>query len=266
MKHFIIYSILILLTASCSQYQKALKSEDVKVKYDLAVKLYEEGDYKRANRLFEQIMPSYVGKPQGERIVFFYANSFYQTKDYYLASYQFERFYKSYPKSEKAEEAAYLEAKSYYHVSPRYSLDQTDTHKAIDKLQAFIDAYPDSGYLPEANTLGKELRTKLEKKAFEIARQYNTVQDYKSAMEALENFISDYSGTPFREDAMFYILDSAYKLAINSVPGKMEERLNDAKTAYQTLKKYYPQSRYMDKADKMLASIEEELARISTVN
>jgi outer membrane protein assembly factor BamD len=36
-----------------------------------------------------------------------------------------------------------------------YSLDQTDTYKAIDKLQAFIDTYPNSEYLPEANeTLG----------------------------------------------------------------------------------------------------------------
>ena len=266
MKRFTLYITLIIFATSCSEYQKALKNEDVKVKYDLAQKLYDEGDYKRANRLFEQILPNYIGKPQGERIVFFYANSFYQTRDYYLSSYQFERFYKSYPKSEKAEEAAYLEAKSYYHISPKYSVDQTDTHKAINKFQAFVDNYPNSTYLQEANDMVKELRIKLEKKVFETAKQYNTLQDYKSAIGALENFISNYPGTPFREEALFYKLDSAYKLAINSISGKQEERFTEAKSIYDSFKKYFPESEYMDKANKMLTSIEEELTRISTIN
>jgi outer membrane protein assembly factor BamD len=263
---FILCIVLIVFISSCSQYQKALKSEDIKIKYDLAEELYQEEDYKRANRLFEQIVPNYVGKPQGERIIFFYANSYYKMKDYYLAAYQFERFYKSYPKSEKAEEAAFLEAKSHYHNSPKYSIDQTETYTAIEKFQVFINDYPNSTYLPDANTMAKELRNKLEKKAFEIAKQYNTLQDYKSAIEALDNFISDYPGTPYREDALFYKLDSAYKLAINSISVKLEERLINAKSAYNTFKKYYPESRYLDKADKMSVFIEEELKRINTIN
>ena len=263
---FILYSFILIFVFSCSEYQKALKSEDIKVKYDLAEKLYKEGDYKRANRLFEQILPNYRGKPQGERVIFFYADSYYHTKDYYLAAYQFERFYKSYPTSEKAEEAAFLEAKSYYYISPKYSVDQTDTHKAIEKLQVFINNYPDSSYLPQANDMVKELRNKLEKKAFEIARQYNTLQDYTSAIEALDNFISDYPGTPYREEALFYKLDSAYKLAVNSVAAKQEERLISARSAYDTLKRYYPQSPYMEEAGRMLVSIEETLKKINTVN
>ncbi|MEM9686651.1 MAG: outer membrane protein assembly factor BamD [Bacteroidota bacterium] len=266
MKRFIYYIPIVIFAMSCSQYQKALKNEDIKVKYDLAEKLYKEGDYKRANRLFEQILPSYTGKPQGERVVFFHADSYYQTKDYYLASYQFEKFYKSYPKSEKAEEAAFLEAKSYYHISPRYSVDQTDTYKAIDKFQGFIDNHPNSTYLTEANTIVKELRNKLEKKAFEIAKQYNTLQDYKSAIEALDNFVSDYPGTPYREDALFYKLDSSYKLAMNSISGKLRERFNNAKTAYETFKKYYPESKYKEEADIMQASISEELKKLPALN
>ena len=39
-----------ILFSSCSEYQKVLKNEDVKAKYDLAQKYYDEGDYKRAKR------------------------------------------------------------------------------------------------------------------------------------------------------------------------------------------------------------------------
>ena len=56
---------------SCNEYQKALKSTDTKVKYDAAESFYKAGNYRQANRLFEQIAPKYIGKPQGERVLFF---------------------------------------------------------------------------------------------------------------------------------------------------------------------------------------------------
>ena len=119
MKQIFILVVLAILFQSCSEFQKVLKNVDVKAKYDLAEKLYEEGDYKRSNRLLEQIAPKYIGKPQGERVMFFLANSYYQLEDYNTAGYQFERFNKSYPKSDKSTEASFLGAKSYYQLSPR---------------------------------------------------------------------------------------------------------------------------------------------------
>jgi len=59
----------IVLFASCSPYQKVLKEEDIKAKYDMAETYYDSGDFKRALRLLEQIAPKYVGKPQGERVM-----------------------------------------------------------------------------------------------------------------------------------------------------------------------------------------------------
>jgi outer membrane protein assembly factor BamD len=49
--------------------------------------------------------------------------------------------------NEKVQEAAYLGAK--YSMLSVYSLDQTDTYKAIDKLQTFIDTYPNSEYVEQ---------------------------------------------------------------------------------------------------------------------
>ena len=49
-------------------------------------------------------------------------------------------------------------------LSPKYSLDQANTNEALDKLQIFIDNYPNSEYLPQANAYVQELQTKLSKK------------------------------------------------------------------------------------------------------
>lgn len=252
---------------SCSELQRALKSDDIKLKYEVAEKLYEKGKYSKAIRLFEQIAPSYRGKPQAQKMFYMYAQSLYKIKQYYTAGYQFEAFAAGYPTSDKIEEVSFLGAKSYYHLSPVYSLDQVDTNKALDKLQLFIDKYPNSQYMPEANQLVKELREKLEKKAYEIAKQYNTISEYtndhNAAIKALDNFILDYPGTKYKEDALFYKFDSSYQLAINSVPSKMEERLNNARGNYNALVKFRADTKYKEQADKMLARIETELQKFS---
>ena len=251
------------LLVSCGEYQKALKSEDVAVKTKVAEKMYEKEKYGKAIRLYEQIAPTVKGKPSAERIFYYYAKSYYNAKQYYLAGYQFENFAATYPKSEKREEAAFLGAECYYKLSPVFSLDQTDTEKALTKLQKFIDMYPNSEYLPQANAYVKELNEKLEKKAFEIAKQYNTISDYKSALKAFDNFIADFPGTPFKEEALYYRLDSAFKLAINSVEYKKQERLSYAKTTYINLVKFKSDTRYKTAADDMFATIEQELKQFS---
>lgn len=205
MKNLVIILITLLTITSCSEYQKALKSEDVGVKYRMGVKKYEEGKYSKANRIFEMIIPQYRGKPQAEKLMFLNADALYQMEDYYVSGYHFERFISSYPKSEKLAEASFKSAKSYYELSPVYSKDQTETITALQKLQEFINLYPESeAEVAQANEMVKELDYKLEKKAFEIAKQYNKISDYKASIASFDDFISDFPGTSLREEAFIY--------------------------------------------------------------
>ncbi len=267
--YFFFLIVIITLNSSCSEYQKVLKNEEIKPKYDLAEKFYKEGDFKRANRLYEQIAPKYIGKPQGERVFFFYSNTYYKIKDYNTAGYQFERFLKSYPKSDKASEAAFLGAKSYYKLSPIHSLDQTDTDKALAKIQNFINTYPDSEYFSEANIIAKELRSKKERKDLEIAKQFTklgefyTLDNSVSAIAALDNFVTDHPGSIYREDALYYKVKASTNLALNSTERKKLKRLENAKVAYTNLKKYFPETKYQKKADNLLGKIEKELKNYS---
>ncbi|WP_264563889.1 outer membrane protein assembly factor BamD [Flavobacterium sp. N3904] len=261
MKKIISVLLVVLFFCSCSEYQSALKSGDVAVKFDVATKLYDAGKYTKAIRLFEQLAPAYRGKPSGEKLFYMYSQACYKTKQYYLAGYQFDSFVSGYPKSEKAEECAYLGAQSYSMLSPVYSLDQTDTYKALEKMQGFIDRYPNSTYIADANATYRKLSDKIEKKVYENALEYNRISNYKSAIIAFDNFIADFPGTPYKEKALYYKFDSAYSLAINSVPSKMEERLNAAKTYYLNLLKFKPNTEYKTKADEMSAQIDLELQK-----
>jgi outer membrane protein assembly factor BamD len=105
----------------------------------------------------------------------------------------------------------------------------------------------------------KVLTGKIERKAFEIAKQYNQVSEHRAALKALDNFMLDYPGTNYKEEALFLRYDSAYQLAVNSVPSKKQERLVDAKEMYQNLTKFKTDSPYIAKANKMLEEIETQL-------
>lgn len=260
-----------ILFASCSEYQKVLKETDVKPKYDMAEKLYNEGDFKRAVRLYEQIAPKYVGKPQGERVMFFFADSYFKNEDYYLAGYQFERFIKSYPRSDKIQEASFLGAKSYYMLSPRYSLDQTETDKALLKLQTFINNYSESEYFEEANKMAMELTSKKEKKQIEIAKQFNKLGEFNlpilvSALTAFDNFITDNPGSIYREEALYYRIEAATHLALNSTEDKKQERLQDALDSYNNLMRYFPETKFKKDADKLAETVREELSAYTTLS
>ncbi|NNE31363.1 MAG: outer membrane protein assembly factor BamD [Winogradskyella sp.] len=254
--YILLFSITIL---ACSDFQKALKSDDVSAKFNLGTELYEAEKWNKAHRLFTQILPNYRGKPQAEKLTFMHAMCSYQMEDYYIASYHFDRFIESYPDSEKVEEAAFLSAKGYYYLSPVYSKEQKETIAAIEKLQLFVNAHPNSQFLEQANTLVKELDFKLEKKAFEIAKQYNVIKDYKASVKSFNNFLFDFPGTTLRDEAMYYRLDAAYKLAILSVQFLKEERLKTAIDYFNAFLKAYPNSEYMEDATRMHEELKQEL-------
>ena len=251
--------LLILFMTSCGPYQKALKSDDIKLKYDLAEAYYDEGDYRRAKGLFEQLKPLYRGKPQSERITYFYANCLLNTRSYITAAFEFESFTKAFPRSDKLEEAYYLIAYAYAEISPIFSLDQKDTEEALNKLQDYINRYPDSERLAEVNSIVEELLRKLERKSFENAKQFYTIRDYKAAIKAIDNFIGDFPGTPFREEAMFLQFRAASILAINSVFSKKNERLDTAVSYFDDFVRAYPESEFLDESISIMNDIDKEI-------
>ncbi len=194
------------LLFSCSEYNKLLKSSDLDKKYEMALKYYDKGDYDRAVALLEELMPLYRGTAKAENILYYYAYSNYKLGDYILAGYHFKNFSRTYPNSARAEETAYMNAYCYSLNSPSYTLDQTDTREAIKEFQLFINQYPQSTRINECNVTVDRLRAKLEKKAYDISKQYYYINDYKAAIVSFANVVKDFPETKYREELSFLII------------------------------------------------------------
>ncbi|MBE7630328.1 outer membrane protein assembly factor BamD [Tenacibaculum piscium] len=255
--------LMLLILSSCGEYHNVLNKGSVQDQYKMAVKMYEAQKYSKAIRLFEKATPAYRGKPQMERIQYMVSQANFNEKNYSLAGYYFDRFSKNYPKSSKKEEAAFLSALSYYKSSPGFSLDPTGINKALESFQVFIDAYPDSDKLPEANKYYTELRGKLEKKAFEIAKTYyNTAgydsRNYRAAIVAFDNLLSDYLGTKYKEEALYFRLKAAHDFVMKSTQRRKAERIKVAIKAYDKLKRSFPKSKFLEDSNEMLAALNKE--------
>jgi outer membrane protein assembly factor BamD len=217
---------------ACNNYQKVLKGSDYDLKYQKALELYKKKDYTRAFPLLEELVSVKRGTAAAEDIYYYYCYCHYYLDDLVSSSYHFQQFAKTYPNSSKAEEAAYMVAYCYYLGSPEYSLDQTNSLKAIEEMQVFINQYPTSEYVAKCNELIDQLRIKLELKSVETSLLYFKTMDYKAAIIALKNSLKDFPNTKYREQILFTILKSNYLLAENSVDSKKSERYKNTMDAY----------------------------------
>ncbi len=247
----LILSIGFAFMTSCSGYQKVLKSTDYNFKYEKAVEYYEKGDFYRAQSIFEELVNILKGSTRGEDVLYYYADCHYQQEDYILGAYYFENFANSFPYSDRTPEATYIAANCYYLNSPKPSLDQADTKKAIDAMQLFINKYSDDERVTEANDIIEKLQLKLEEKAYENAKLYYKLSHYHAANITLKNSIKDYPDTKYREEILYLIVKSNYLLAENSILAKQGERYQSTISEYYVFIDEYPESKHVKEIEEM---------------
>ncbi len=249
----------LLLFSSCSEYQKVIKSTDLDYKYNSAVKYFEAKKYNKAYPLFDELLTLYRGTTKAEDVYYYFAFTNYHLEDYILAAYHFKNFSKTFPNSPKAEECSFMVGYCYYLESPVYSLDQLYTYKSINELQLFVNTHRQSTRLQECNTYIGEMRSKLERKSFEIAYQYYKTGHYQAAVVALNNTLNSYPDTQYKEEALYFRLEAAYELAMNSVESKKLQRFIESKTAYYDFIESFPMSSNATDAVEMYAKIQEQI-------
>jgi len=187
-------------------------------------------------------------------VYYYYTWSEYNLGDLILSQYHFRNYTRQFPAGKHVEECHYMSAYCYYLNSPVYSLDQTFTKNAVKEFQSFIDLYPESPRLDTCNILIDKLRMKLEKKDYEIIKQYYNLSDWKASIVATKNFIREYPSSAYNEEMYYLMIHSYYLLAINSIASKKEERLDGAIENYVKFLDLYPESSYLSRAENVYNS------------
>ena len=254
------------MLASCSEYTKVMKSRDVDYKFDYAKRAYEDKKYVQASTVLNDIYTPLRGTAKGEEALFLLAMSYYENQDYTNANVFFKTYYQRYPKGKYAELSHYYSGYGFYLDSPDPQLDQTYTVKAIEELQNFLERYPKSEKVPEAQQAIFEMQDKLTLKELQNAQLYYNLgnymgNNYESAVIVAQNALKDYPYSKYREEFEFLILKSKYQQAKNSVSEKMGERYSDVVDEYYSFVNNYPESKHLKEAKTIFRIAEKHTSR-----
>ncbi|KAA2240555.1 outer membrane protein assembly factor BamD [Chitinophaga agrisoli] len=250
-KIFIYLTLFTLVVAtSCNmELRRIEKSKDFSKKLAYADKLYKKKKYTQAQLLYEELFPVYKGTDKFEPIYYNYAYCSYYVKDYVQAAFHFKNYLDAFPNSPHATEVDYMQAYCYYKQSPKVNLDQTNTVKAISAMQTYINSYPTSDKVAEANLVIELCRRKLEKKEYNSAELYYNLGYYKSAAIAFKGLQRNYPDSDKSDEYKLMAIKAYFNYAKNSIIERQKERYEEVVTEYMDFADHYPSSKIKPDAE-----------------
>ena len=201
------------------------------------------------------------GTQRDDTVRYYWGLSNYKFKDYYTAETNFANFIESYPRSPFTSEARYLRLDCLYRSTLRYELDQSPTYKAITEISEYILDFPGTPHLQACRDMLQELNDRLDKKAYEGAKLYYKMEDYKASRVALRNVLKDDSENIYREDILYYIAMSSYNFAHMSIPEKQKERYLTFVDDYLNFISEIPDSHYRKELDNVYRKAQKALGK-----
>lgn len=232
------------------------------MKLTKANEYFDKKDYQHANILYKELMPVMKSTRNYEALFYRYAYTFYYLKDYIEASYYFKSFTEYFPTGKEAEECDFMSAVCLFKFAPKFSLDQTNTTKALEALHNFTSRYPNSAHAAEAAKYINESRDKMELKQADAANLYFNLGHYKAAVVTYKSVMRNYPESNNIDQYLFMIVKAMYKYAKASIPDKQEERFSSAISAFRELKDGYPSSKYLADAEKLYIDSENNIKKI----
>jgi outer membrane protein assembly factor BamD len=169
-------------------------------------------------------MPYFRGGPEFEDIYYKYAYTGYYQGDYLNAENLFKTFLEIYPNSSRAEEIDYMRAYTFYKQSPKPSLDQTNTIKAMGMMQTFINTHPGSARNKEAAEIINICRQKLEIKDHNAAQLYYDLGQFRAAAVAFNTLLNSYPESNKSDEYKMMAIKSYFRFAELSIEDKRAER------------------------------------------
>lgn len=247
----------VLLLSSCSEYQRALKNPDPNYKFEFAKRAFEQKKYVQSYTLLRDVVTQLKGSDRAEESLYLLGLSYFENKEYPEAAEFFKTYYQRYPKGKFTELARYYAGYAYYLNSPEPQLDQSETIKAIEELQGFLDYFPRSDKVPLAQNAIFEMQDKLTLKELQNAQLYYNLgtymgNNYESAIITAKNAIKEYPYSKYKEELEMLVLKARYQEANLSIDERKADRFRDVIDEYYSFIGNYPDSPKREEADNIL--------------
>ena len=204
----IILKLLLLLTIlgmfSCSGMYVAKRVASADAKLKIADGLFDKGKYEQAALEYKDFLATFAGDERCDYAQFRLAECYRMNGDYALAAIEYRILINDYGYSEYVDDAFFLEGLCIFKQAPRAERDQSKSYEALDRVNRFLNIFPNSPRKEEALRLLEEIKNKLGKKEFLNAMLYFKKNKYKSALIYFDKVIKHYAGTIWETKSHYY--------------------------------------------------------------
>ena len=205
MKKNILMIVISIFCAFCSKKNIQIE-EDLTLYFDKAMGYFEKNKFMRARDEFEFIIMTDPGSKIANEAQYYKAEAMFQMEEYEMASIAFDRFVRFSTDYKKIESARYRICESAIGLSNSFQREQSQTHYALEQLQMFIEDYPQSDLVKDAEIAISDLRIKLALKDYETGRMYLKLEEYDAALVYFKLVLNQYYDTSVSDDARIGII------------------------------------------------------------
>lgn len=256
-KKLVILSAIVFTFVYCGQSAYNTRGLSQFDQFQFAKKLFNDGEYKESQIVFDRIARLNIVSEWSDSAQYMLGEAYFKDKSYILAQSEYDRLVRGLPGSLLVKDAYFKIAQCYCMLSPKSSLDQVYSLKAIQAYERFLVQFPfDTTYKKIINDNLNELADKLAKKEFEIAHLYYKMGDYTAAIVYYDFILIDHYTSSYAKEALYEKALSQKKL----------KKYKEAQETLQIFLEQFSEDRRILKVRKNLAEIKNVIAKSDTVS
>ncbi len=261
LRSFLVVACCVVLLAACGSGSR-ISYDSPQEAFGKGRALYEEGKYDLAITYFQGVFSFGRTHQWAADAQLYLARTYGENGEYLLAANEYERFTKIYRADPRLALVNFEWADTYFQMSPAAPLDQSDTKRAIQEFQLFIERFPADTLVDNAQEKIVELRTKLAEKQYATGKLYERRELYEAAALSFEAVFDLYPDTPWAQPALLGAMEMYIAYSDQSIRARQTERLQAAIKNYDRLIQIFEPGEYHKRAE---ALYEEAQSRLDAI-
>ncbi len=186
---------------------------------------FDAGEYPAAAQGFQSFLFRDPLHPLSDSAQFMLAESNLRSGKGLDAAEEFARLATGRPNSPWADDAQFGVCRAYYAASPKISLSQEFTERAIQECQRMLQFFPTSDLRQAAEEELARARAKLARKSYMIGKYYFDRRLYESANVYLEKALSEGPAPDVLPEILLTLYESYHRVGFDTEATTIRERL-----------------------------------------
>lgn len=203
----IVAALVLLALNGCGWFSKKTPEKPAHELIQEGVKEYDDGDYKKALKAFEQLKDWYPFSKYAILAELRIGDAHYHLQEYPEAVAAYGEFERLHPRNEATPYVVFQIGRCFFEQMDTIDRDQTSTQRALDTFNRLMRQFPGDPYAQKAKVLVKACLKSLAGHDYYVGHFYFRQKEYKAARERFLSVLTQYPDMGYHYKALQYLAE-----------------------------------------------------------